>query len=199
MARKKEFDRNAALQKAIEVFREKGYAATSTADLLGRMRIGRQNMYDTFGDKRTLYLEALRLFNTESVSKFAYTLHIPSPPSPLTGLQLALHTFAAKAPTYHERGCMGINAVCEFGQKDTDVAKINESSSMALASSLRHVLMDARGEDELVAGIDEQIAADFISATLTGMKVAARAGVPAARLHGVADMVISALQKKRTT
>jgi len=54
MVRPKEFDRDAAVERAMSVFWSKGYAATSTDDLLQAMRIGRQSMYDTFGDKRRL-------------------------------------------------------------------------------------------------------------------------------------------------
>ena len=56
MPRPKEFDRDEALQAAIGVFCEKGYAAASTDELMRAMKISRQSMYDTFGDKRQLYL-----------------------------------------------------------------------------------------------------------------------------------------------
>ena len=50
MVRPKEFDRDAAVERAMSVFWSKGYASTSTDDLLQAMQIGRQSMYDTFGD-----------------------------------------------------------------------------------------------------------------------------------------------------
>jgi len=59
VARPKAFDRAQALQAAMQVFWVKGYEATSLEDLLAAMEIGRQSLYDTFGDKRRLYLEAL--------------------------------------------------------------------------------------------------------------------------------------------
>ncbi|MEA2965178.1 MAG: TetR/AcrR family transcriptional regulator, transcriptional repressor for nem operon, partial [Alphaproteobacteria bacterium] len=59
MARPREFDRDEALERAMSVFWSKGFAATSTSDLVEAMQIGRQSMYDSFGDKRALYLEAL--------------------------------------------------------------------------------------------------------------------------------------------
>ena len=52
----------------MSVFWPKGYAATSTDDLLQAMQIGRQSMYDTFGDKRRLYVEALDRYQLESVA-----------------------------------------------------------------------------------------------------------------------------------
>src|SRR6267142_1909851 len=71
MARPREFDRDAAVQRAMSVFWRKGYAATSTDDLLRAMNIGRQSMYDTFGDKHRLYLEALD--DSERAARFVET------------------------------------------------------------------------------------------------------------------------------
>jgi hypothetical protein len=56
MARQKEFDREAALDRAMAAFWSKGYAATSIEDLLAHMGIQRGSLYGTFGDKRTLFL-----------------------------------------------------------------------------------------------------------------------------------------------
>src|SRR6266436_282484 len=60
MARPKEFESEAALNGAIEVFSEHGFEGTSTDELLRVMGISRQSMYDTFGDKRQLYLTSLQ-------------------------------------------------------------------------------------------------------------------------------------------
>lgn len=59
MVRPREFDRGEALQRAMRVFWAKGFAATSTDDLVQAMGIGRQSLYNAFGDKKRLYLEAL--------------------------------------------------------------------------------------------------------------------------------------------
>src|SRR2546423_4201723 len=59
MARHKEFDRDEALQKAMEVFWSHGYEAASIQELVKQMGINRQSLYDTFGDKHALYLAAL--------------------------------------------------------------------------------------------------------------------------------------------
>ena len=56
MAIPREFDREIALERATGIFWAKGYASTSTEDLLAAMGIGRQSLYNAFGDKRALYL-----------------------------------------------------------------------------------------------------------------------------------------------
>jgi TetR/AcrR family transcriptional regulator, transcriptional repressor for nem operon len=67
MARSKEFDQEKALRKAVRLFSQQGFAATSTDELMRVMAVGRQSMYDTFGDKRELFLRALETYVTESV------------------------------------------------------------------------------------------------------------------------------------
>jgi hypothetical protein len=58
MARPKGFDQDSVLRKAIHLFYRQGFAATSTDDLMRAMDVGRQSMYDTFGDKRALFLKS---------------------------------------------------------------------------------------------------------------------------------------------
>ena len=59
MARTKEFNPEKSLDAAVEVFWEQGYEHTSLDALMDKMGIARQSLYDTFGDKRALYLKAL--------------------------------------------------------------------------------------------------------------------------------------------
>jgi TetR/AcrR family transcriptional repressor of nem operon len=67
MARTKDFVRDVALSRAIAVFSQHGFEGTSTEALLGAMDIRRQSLYDTFGDKWQLYLEALQRYSSDSI------------------------------------------------------------------------------------------------------------------------------------
>ena len=70
MARHKAFNREEVLDRAIEVFWAHGYEATSIQELVDSMGINRGSLYDTFGDKHRLFLEALdryeQAFHTNS-------------------------------------------------------------------------------------------------------------------------------------
>jgi hypothetical protein len=58
------------------------------------MEVGRQSMYDTFGDKRALFLKALELYVTESVH--SVNVELQRPGSALSAIQNALVTFAER-------------------------------------------------------------------------------------------------------
>ena len=88
MARPKEFERDAALSEAVGVFAHHGYEGSSTDVLLDAMGISRQSMYDTFGDKRRLYLEALQRYTADSIGDQIRVLN--AAPSPMKGLEAHL-------------------------------------------------------------------------------------------------------------
>jgi AcrR family transcriptional regulator len=67
-ARPRAFDRDFALKSAIQAFSEHGYEGTSTDELLQVMKISRQSRYNAFGDKRRLYIEALKDYIADSVA-----------------------------------------------------------------------------------------------------------------------------------
>ena len=192
MARPREFDRAEALNKAMAVFWLKGYAATSTADLLEAMQIGRQSMYDTFGDKHALYLEALRHYNVSSVAELLRSLQGATA---LDGLENMLYQFAARPAQDNAKGCMGVNAICEFGNSDADVNALREESGTMLNSAVEQVLRDAIAAGEMPANADIAQAIAFVGATLSGMKVSAKAGATPETLHGIAALAVRALKK----
>ena len=66
MARSKEFEENEVLEKAMRLFGDQGYEKTSMSDLIEHMGIHRRSLYDTFGDKHTLFLKAMDRFGDMS-------------------------------------------------------------------------------------------------------------------------------------
>ena len=68
MARPKAFVQQDALTAAMEVFWRLGYERASLDQLLDAMGISKQSLYDTFGDKRALYLLALAAYREQTLS-----------------------------------------------------------------------------------------------------------------------------------
>ena len=192
MARPKQFDRDVALKGAIEVFCDAGFEAASTDDLLRRMRISRQSLYDTFGDKRALYLEALRHYLAERVATQIRILSADA--SATRGLEAALNAFATDGPQGRSPGCMGIGAVCEFGRSDPEIAGLIDSAERPLIAAIRHRIEEGKSNGEIGAGVDPQAAAEFMTATFTGIKLAARGGASLQTLRNIAQMAIRSLK-----
>jgi TetR/AcrR family transcriptional repressor of nem operon len=138
------------------------------------MDVGRQSMYDTFGDKRALFLKALEVYVAESVR--AINVELQTPGSPLAAVRRALIHFAERKDLSSTDGCMGINAVCEFGMRDEEVTQITRSAARVQRHTLMDTLRRAQLEGELDAHTDIESLADFFDSTLAGMRIAAKAG-----------------------
>src|ERR1700693_570801 len=186
MARPKEFDQERALHRAISMFSQKGFAATSTDDLMPEMEVGRQSMYDTFGDKRALFLKALEVYVTEKVRSINVELQTPG--SPLASIRRALVHFAERRDLSSTDGCMGINAICEFGMRDEDVTRITRRAANAQRHTLIDTLRRAQMEGELDARTDIESLADFFESTLAGIRIAAKAGKTRPALRRIAEV-----------
>jgi TetR/AcrR family transcriptional regulator, transcriptional repressor for nem operon len=188
MARPKEFDRETALEEAIEAFSDSGYEGTSTDALLRAMRISRQSLYDTFGDKRRLYLGALQRYIADSVAAQIRTLNSVS--SPLQGLEATLNAMASTAA----RSCLGVSAICEFGRSDRDVAMLTDTAGRTLLSALERRIAEAKAAGEISLDVDVRAAAQFVAATFSGIKVAGRGGASPETRRDIARMALRSLK-----
>lgn len=190
MARPVEFDPDEAISVAIKVFAEHGYEGSSTTELLSRMGIARQSLYGAFGDKRQLFLKALKCYNTASIDEFVAALQ--SKRNRLKALETALLAFAGPERAA-EAGCLGLASITEFGRSDPDINAINDNSARSLLKVLtEHVAAAVAGGE--MGNIDPQEAAQFLLAVRTGLKVAARNGAGLDELRGIARTALRSLR-----
>src|SRR5215469_4315288 len=116
MARQKEFDPERALAKAMSLFWRMGYENSSLEALMKEMGIARQSLYDTFGDKRALYLKAMAHYRDQTNSQMQKMLN--EIPSVRDGFASLLYGLAAETREQHERGCLLLSANLQRDPKD---------------------------------------------------------------------------------
>ncbi|WP_445144079.1 TetR/AcrR family transcriptional regulator [Dyella sp. Tek66A03] len=191
MARPRNFNEDQVLDIAIGVFREKGYEGTSTEDLVSAMGIGRQSLYGAFGDKRSLYLAALRRYNTQSVTELLDVGRGAS--SPMKAIEAILVHFVRHHGRPEASACMGVNAICEFGTSDEDVLSITRQSGKLLEQSLARWINEARDKGEIDKTIEPKAAAQFVAAALTALKVTARGGAAPATSRNIVAYTLRSL------
>jgi TetR/AcrR family transcriptional repressor of nem operon len=194
MARPREFDREEALDRATRVFWAKGYASTSTDDLLTAMGIGRQSLYNAFCDKRALYLEALEKYQRTTIAGHLQRLNGTA--SPLAGIEALLLGLVNEDANIRALGCMGVGAVCEFGATDPDIAALRTKASPALRNRLLKRLKEGQAAGEIDGSLDCAIAASFIQMTMQSIQLAARGGIDAAPLRAQARFVADRLKSR---
>ena len=194
MARPREFDRGEALKRALAVFWEKGYEATSTDDLVRAMGIGRQSMYDTFGDKHQLYLEALRLYEANSGAELFKRIY--ETPSPFVAICDYILSIADGTSADRARGCFYVNATNELAPSDPDVAAVIRTSSARCEAAFERILREAKQCGEVDRSVDERVAARFLLSTIRGLRVSAKAGVEPDDLRAIATLALSRLKPR---
>jgi AcrR family transcriptional regulator len=192
MVRPREFDRDQALDRAMRVFWAKGYAWTSTDDLLAAMKIGRQSLYNAFGDKRKLYLEALERY--QRASNAGHLERLNGSPSPLGGIDALLAGLIAEDDSARALGCMGVSAIGEFGAADAELATLRSNVGRALLKRLTERIREGQVLGEVDPSINAREAAAFVQMTMQGIQLGARGGGDVRSLRTLAKFAINRLQ-----
>jgi AcrR family transcriptional regulator len=187
MARPKEFDVDTAVEAAVEVFREHGFEGASAQMLVDAMGIGRQSLYDTFGDKWGVYLAAVRHYSQQEVRAHGEVL--ASSERGVDAIRAMLDRVVADAG----RGCLGLGSIVEFGCTRPDLVKSREASGDILARSVKNALVKARDQGDIAADLDLDHLAAFLVTTIASIRLAARSGADG-HLPALVDLAMRALR-----
>jgi AcrR family transcriptional regulator len=192
MARPLEFDRDLALERAMKLFWEKGFAATSTDSLLAEMGIGRQSLYNAFGDKRQLYAEVLRSYQQRSIAD--HMKRLTKPESPLEGLFELLSGLAARDRKVRALGCFGVSSIGEFGTSDPELRRLGEAAGALLRARIAERIREGQAAGEIDPAIEADEGAAFVQTSMMGLQVSARAGAGMQHMQQVAAFVVARLK-----
>lgn len=170
MGRPKQFDTEEVLYKAVKVFWRQGYNATSVEDLVNALGINRASLYDTFGDKQSLFNKAIESYQKKREKDVADVLN--SETSVVEGLRKLLKLSVEESVEHPEvTGCFMVNTISELtpGQKDLQVS-LNNNKEAFEEAFYRHL---KKGEDsgEIPKGKDLKRLAKLIYTFYAGTMV----------------------------
>lgn len=193
--RPREFDRATALTAAMEVFWEKGFQATSIDDLVARMGIGRQSLYNAFGDKEALMCAAIEHYQQTALQPLVEALEAPG--SPRANLTRVLHKIAERFTDGQSRGCLLVNSAIEFAGADrtSPVLSAVQAGFKIVERTFRKTLARAVEAGELPANYLVAEQATFFAGAMQGMLLMAKTGATRAALKRVADGALSTLDR----
>ncbi|WP_345846374.1 TetR/AcrR family transcriptional regulator [Shewanella algae] len=173
MARSCNFDREDKLKLAMELFWQKGYAATSVADLVEHLGINRFSLYNTYGDKLNLYREALRLYLQQNSLPALDSLRAEG-----AGLQQVIDYLEQFVALQREQkyGCFLQNALLEMSLEDAVVQQESRHLFDSIKEAFAKALTHARECGELNSDNPEALAA-WLLLQLQGIRVLGKAGL----------------------
>ncbi|TQV66287.1 TetR/AcrR family transcriptional regulator [Exilibacterium tricleocarpae] len=166
------FEPEEKLHTAMLLFWRKGYAATSLADLVAGLGINRFSIYNTFGDKRTLFQQALQRYRRQVFEASIEPLQAPA--RGLVCLRDYLDTLGERllTPGFGELGCLLQNTALEGGAVDALARDYVRETLGQLQAGLAAVLAAARERGQLPADYDIDAGAAFLLAQVQGMVMA---------------------------
>ncbi|AXB78908.1 TetR/AcrR family transcriptional regulator [Novosphingobium sp. P6W] len=188
MARPKEFDVDVAVAAAAGVFKDHGYEGTSAQMLVDAMGIGRQSLYDTFGDKWGIYCAAMRQYCQNETR--AHSDLLASQPRAIDGIRAMFDRVVDEAAT----GCLGLGSIVEFGCKEPDIVKIRDVYGEILANAMRDALAAAREQGDVAPDQDLDHLTTFTLQMISTIRLTARAGATSEHIAAMAPIALRALR-----
>ena len=194
MARPKEFNPQRALAKAMKVFWRLGYEKTSMELLMKEMGIAKQSLYDTFGDKRTLYLKALAYYRDETNAGLRQVFE--SAPRVRDGFARLLFEISSESREQHARGCLLLSANLSRDIGDAVIADLLRENQATVQSIFVDALRQAQERGELSRTQDLVALGRFFVATIQGMRAMARVKSDRKALEQVARVALAVFDEQ---
>lgn len=188
MARSKEFDVDEVVEAAVPVFREHGFKGTSAQMLVDAMGIGRQSLYDTFGDKWGIYHAAVKLYSQREADRHIEAL--TNCERAIDGIEAMLFRVVADA----DHTCLGLNSTVEFGCSHLDLVKIREDVNMRLANHVKKSLITAQSQGDISNDLNLDHFALFVMSMIATLRLAARSGSSKDEISGIVYIALRTLR-----
>ncbi|MQA98533.1 MAG: TetR family transcriptional regulator, partial [Streptosporangiales bacterium] len=173
MGRPREFDDDAAVDAAMRLFWEKGYAATTTQDLCQRTGLGRGSLYNAFGGKHRLYTRAVRRYAATLAESQLAMLAEPGPARDRIR-DLMLGVIDADLADPGRRGCLALNAATEPNGRDGEVPGLLRRQFTDLEQTLCHLVTVGQSTGELSGSRPPLQVARTLQSTYYGLRVLAK-------------------------
>jgi TetR/AcrR family transcriptional repressor of nem operon len=176
----------------MQVFWHKGYEATSMEDLLSAMDLNRGSLYDTFGDKRTLFLKVIDRYCTTLAGPKFSLLDQPGPALP-TLRRFINGMVEGGLADPQRRGCLIANTVMELSPHEKEIAGTVRQALNVIEDTFFRVLARAKQQGELKHDADPRALARFLTTMMQGIIVMIKAGTSAEVVKQTAETALSIL------
>ena len=192
MARHKEFEREEVLEKAIKVFWSNGYNATSFQTLTEGMCINRQSIYDTYGDKHTLFIEALTYYYQKRTDLL--TAHFAQD-KPVKELIRSFFEQSIVNTTAEQKnqGCLLLNVTHEMVPHDKEVVAIVNKNMKDLTRIFESGLTRGIQSGEIKSSQTPAALALYFVNSLQGLITLSKTVTDKKKLREVAELNIATL------
>lgn len=186
--RRRQFDIDEALDRAMEVFWRRGYEGATLQELTAAMGINRPSLYAAFGNKEQLFRRALERYRNGPVSFVVEALSEPT--ARRTVEAIFRGTIRLLADRTHPPGCMVVQGALACGEDAEPVRRELAMRREAAVEAIRERFERAVKEGDLAEGTDCVTLARYVATVLNGLAVQAASGAEESELRGVAELAM---------
>jgi TetR/AcrR family transcriptional regulator, transcriptional repressor for nem operon len=190
MPRTKQFSETAALDTATAVFTRHGYDGTSMAMLTDAIGVGKQSLYDAFGDKRQLLSSCL----AHAVQQFKPAAALMNPKlDGRSAITRFFHLLLEDCANPDDAGCLGSNLLLEKGLSDPDIQTeaVHYWSRSELA--LEQTLARGKSDGSIITATSSKTLAVALMNWMSGLRVSKRANASVKQLKITTELFLNAL------
>ena len=192
MARPRSFDKNTVLYQVMILFWEKGYGATSMMDIQNATGLKPGSLYDSFGDKHQLFLQAVGHYRETVVRKRMAKLAAPG------SARKRLEEFFEDLITFslgdgRKIGCLMSNSAVELAPHDDDALHLVQDNLAEIAKAFSIVVEEGKQTGEFKTEESAESIAQFMTSTLQGIRVMAKGGTSEDTLRTTARLALTTL------
>lgn len=191
MPRSKEFDEKEVLLKAMRLFWEQGYEKTSLQDLVEHMGVHRRSLYDTFGDKHTLYIKTMEQY--ARITNAAIKAEVQRGRTALESIRL-IFDYLIETNGEQPIGCFFVNSATELAYRDPEVSKLTSELFGNEEQLLTELIQQGQQAGDISPGLDPRLLASSLHATLLGIRVMRRTSTDKQKLHQIAEVSMEMLK-----
>ena len=192
MPRTRAFEDEQILDRAVELFSVKGYNGISMQEIVEGLQLNRSSIYETFGDKRNLFIAALKHYKQKN-SKQMQTMIDESTDIKQTLASIFSFIIRDSHPGASQSGCFMVNASIELAPHEAEVSDIVCDNSQLIQVSLEKAIKKAQSRKQISSVQSPRSLAKFFVNTFNGMRVGSRAGSDKKSLEEIAKVAISVL------
>jgi len=188
--RPRAYDPEVVLEKALNLFWEKGFAATSLDDLVEATGVNRPSLYAGFGDKEALYLKAMELYRSRLSAQLDAVLTCNGEGDSVLGIVRRYFDILIDIYTgerQHPLGCAFVCTALNEAPQHESILEMLQNTIEEFDQRFERFFALSQTYGCLKAGHDPKALAQMISGITANLGIRARAGASAEDLRGLVD------------
>lgn len=194
MARPRKIEKEDALEAAMQAFWRKGFEATSMQDLMEATGLKKGSIYQTFGDKKALFLEALNRYADSVFHDFQKTFRDAA--TPMDGMRVflteTLVNFALQETV--RKGCFVVNTTIELASHDEDSRAIIQRQNTRIEKMLTHEIEQGQKTGDFRTDIPASELATELNVMLYGLMADSKSTGDPARTKQLASNFLRSIR-----